>query len=88
MAYSLHKDTSGMSACSKVALSFADGLGDPPQVDASTVAIGCWRGRTNVSVMVTSLDCQELLERMSQYTEEDPTFSVPESKPCAVDAEL
>lgn len=37
---------------------------DPPQVDASTIAIGCWRGRTNVSVMVTALDCQELLERL------------------------
>lgn len=29
------------------------------------VAIGCWKGRTNVTVMVTALDCQELLERMS-----------------------
>ncbi|KZV53762.1 tRNA (cytosine(34)-C(5))-methyltransferase [Dorcoceras hygrometricum] len=29
------------------------------------VAIGCWRGRTNVTVMLAALDCQELLERMS-----------------------
>nr|GMD56419.1 tRNA (cytosine(34)-C(5))-methyltransferase-like isoform X1 [Ipomoea batatas] len=64
-----------------------DGLEDT-QVDASTVAIGCWRGRSNVSVMVTSLDCQELLERMSEYTEEDPTLSVSDSKPSAVDAQV
>ncbi|CAH9084943.1 unnamed protein product [Cuscuta europaea] len=56
------------------------GVSDPSQVDASTVAIGCWRGRTNVSVMVTSLDCQELLERMSLYTEEDTPLSLPDSK--------
>lgn len=76
-----------MSSCSKVALSFADGL-EVPQVDASTVAIGCWRGRSNVSVMVTSLDCQELLERMSQYTEDDPTLSATDSKQSAVDAQV
>ncbi|XP_022844248.1 tRNA (cytosine(34)-C(5))-methyltransferase-like isoform X1 [Olea europaea var. sylvestris] len=40
-------------------------LSEDQQVDASTVAIGCWRGRTNVAVMVTAIDCQELLERLS-----------------------
>ncbi|VFQ99785.1 unnamed protein product [Cuscuta campestris] len=30
-------------------------------------AIACWRG-TSISVMVSSLECQELLERMSKYT--------------------
>ncbi|KAI8029391.1 tRNA (cytosine(34)-C(5))-methyltransferase [Camellia lanceoleosa] len=39
---------------------------DPPKVDASTIAIGCWRGRTNVSVMVTAIDCREMLERLSR----------------------
>ncbi|XP_051140976.1 uncharacterized protein LOC127258243 isoform X2 [Andrographis paniculata] len=29
------------------------------------LAINCWRGRTNVSVMVTAIDCQELLERVT-----------------------
>ncbi|GFY87408.1 S-adenosyl-L-methionine-dependent methyltransferases superfamily protein [Actinidia rufa] len=38
---------------------------DLPQVDASTIAIGCWRGRTNISVMVTAIDCREMLERLS-----------------------
>lgn len=58
---------------------------DPPQVDASTVAIGCWRGRTNVSVMVTSLDCQELLERMPPCTGEDTVLSLRDGEPMALD---
>ncbi|BAT73408.1 uncharacterized protein HKW66_Vig0011380 [Vigna angularis] len=34
------------------------------QVDESTIAIGCWKGRARLSVMVTAMDCQELLERL------------------------
>ncbi|XP_026391156.1 tRNA (cytosine(34)-C(5))-methyltransferase-like [Papaver somniferum] len=34
-------------------------------MDASTIAIGCWRGKSSVSVMVPETDCQELLERLS-----------------------
>lgn len=34
------------------------------QIDASTIAIGCWKGRASLSVMVTAIDCQELLERL------------------------
>lgn len=37
---------------------------DPIRVDESTIAIGCWKGRNSLSVMVTALDCQELLERL------------------------
>ncbi|GER26875.1 ribosomal RNA small subunit methyltransferase F [Striga asiatica] len=33
--------------------------------NAAPIAIGCWRGRTNIAVMVTAVDCQELLERVS-----------------------
>lgn len=46
---------------------------EPIQVDASTIAIGCWKGRASLSVMVTALDCQELLERllMRMDTEKD-----------------
>jgi len=33
-------------------------------VDESTIAIGCWKGRARLSVMVTAMDCQELLERL------------------------
>nr|XP_016440804.1 PREDICTED: tRNA (cytosine(34)-C(5))-methyltransferase-like [Nicotiana tabacum] len=42
-----------------------------PQVDASTIAIGCWRGRNSITVMVTELDIQELLQRMLMYMEEN-----------------
>ncbi|KAK1287635.1 hypothetical protein QJS10_CPB19g01409 [Acorus calamus] len=35
------------------------------KVDASTIAVGCWRGKTNISVMVSQMDCQELLDRIS-----------------------
>lgn len=34
------------------------------KVDESTIAIGCWRGKTRLTVMVTAMDCQELLERL------------------------
>ncbi|RZC12937.1 tRNA (cytosine(34)-C(5))-methyltransferase isoform C [Glycine soja] len=34
------------------------------KVDESTIAIGCWKGRARLSVMVTAMDCQELLERL------------------------
>lgn len=34
-------------------------------VDASTVAIGCWRGKTNLSAMVSQVDSQQLLARLS-----------------------
>ncbi|KAK7399577.1 hypothetical protein VNO78_10762 [Psophocarpus tetragonolobus] len=34
------------------------------QVTESTIAIGCWKGRARLSVMVTAMDCQELLERL------------------------
>lgn len=36
----------------------------PLEVDSSTIAIGCWRGRSNVNVMVSGLDCKDLLERL------------------------
>ncbi|XP_068474343.1 uncharacterized protein [Phaseolus vulgaris] len=34
------------------------------QVDESTVAIGCWKGRASLTVMVGALECQELLQRL------------------------
>ncbi|XVF15238.1 hypothetical protein REPUB_Repub09cG0133500 [Reevesia pubescens] len=42
---------------------------DHIKVDASTIAIGCWKGRASLSVMVTAIDCQELLERLSARVE-------------------
>lgn len=37
---------------------------DPIQVDASTIAIGCWKGRASLTVMVTAIECQEMLGRL------------------------
>lgn len=37
-------------------------------MDASTIAISCWRGKNSLGVMVTSADCQELLERLAERT--------------------
>ncbi|KAI8536301.1 hypothetical protein RHMOL_Rhmol10G0246900 [Rhododendron molle] len=55
-----------MLGCCVVVLRKVDrSLSDPPHVDGSTIAIGCWRGRTNISVMVTAIECQEMLERLS-----------------------
>ncbi|KAI4325970.1 hypothetical protein MLD38_031328 [Melastoma candidum] len=39
------------------------------EADASSIAIGCWRGRASLSVMVTAIDCQELLVRLLARTE-------------------
>ncbi|KAL7602109.1 hypothetical protein Lser_V15G22459 [Lactuca serriola] len=41
-----------------------EGALDRPKVDKSTIVIGCWKGRSSLSVMVTAVDCQELLERL------------------------
>ncbi|VVB09736.1 unnamed protein product [Arabis nemorensis] len=38
------------------------------KVDASTIAISCWRGKNSLGVMVTAADCQELLERLAERT--------------------
>ncbi|KAK0604800.1 hypothetical protein LWI29_019597 [Acer saccharum] len=45
---------------------------DPIQIDASTIAIGCWKGRGSLSVMVSAIDCQELLERLLIRMEPEP----------------
>ncbi|KAL6575929.1 hypothetical protein OROHE_000400 [Orobanche hederae] len=44
---------------------------DSLQENTTPIAIGCWRGRTNVTVMVTAIDCQELLERVSMLLSTD-----------------
>ncbi|TKY47672.1 tRNA (cytosine(34)-C(5))-methyltransferase [Spatholobus suberectus] len=55
----------------------------PPHVDESTIAIGCWKGRASLTVMVSALECQELLERLlmrlDTVTEKDS--SMYEDKP-------
>ncbi|KAK2997703.1 hypothetical protein RJ639_026583, partial [Escallonia herrerae] len=59
-------------------------LSDSPQVDASTIAIGCWRGRNSISVMVTAIDCQELLERLLVHMETEKESLLPENQPLGV----
>ncbi|KAJ8544025.1 hypothetical protein K7X08_025643 [Anisodus acutangulus] len=57
------------------------------QADPSTIAIGCWRGKSNISVMVTTLDYQELLERMSIGVEEEKDSSLPKTEPSTTKAD-
>ncbi|KAM1181875.1 hypothetical protein ACFX13_000436 [Malus domestica] len=54
-----------MSGCCVIVLS-KDGkaTSGPIEVEESTIAIGCWKGRSSLSVMVTAIDCQELQERL------------------------
>ncbi|KAE9601260.1 hypothetical protein Lal_00023711 [Lupinus albus] len=47
------------------------------KVDESTIAIGCWRGRVRLTVMVTTMDCQELLERLLIRLDPEKGSSVP-----------
>ncbi|KAL1569655.1 multisite-specific tRNA:(cytosine-C(5))-methyltransferase [Salvia divinorum] len=49
--------------------------------DAMPIAIGCWRGRTNVSVMVNANDCQELLERVSALRSDEASEPVADAAP-------
>lgn len=53
-----------MGCCVIVLSKGGEALSNPIQIDASTIAIGCWKGRASLSVMVTAIDCQELLERL------------------------
>ncbi|XP_012469817.2 uncharacterized protein LOC105787805 isoform X1 [Gossypium raimondii] len=66
--------------CCVIVLREGDKLSDHIQADASAIAIGCWKGRSSLSVMVTAMDCQELLERLSarMETEKNGTLE-PES---------
>ncbi|KAF8018484.1 hypothetical protein BT93_H3384 [Corymbia citriodora subsp. variegata] len=57
------------------------GSSNPNLVHESPIAIGCWRGKATLSVMVTALDCQELLERLLLRMEPLKESPVHESKP-------
>lgn len=41
------------------------GLEERVKVNSSTIAIGCWKGKASLTVMVTTVDCQELNQRLS-----------------------
>ncbi|XP_020114632.1 tRNA (cytosine(34)-C(5))-methyltransferase-like isoform X2 [Ananas comosus] len=51
--------------CCVVVLREGNRSTDSTAVDASTVAIVCWKGKTNISIMVSPLDGKELLERLA-----------------------
>ncbi|CAN8328548.1 unnamed protein product [Cochlearia groenlandica] len=38
---------------------------EPVKVNASTIAIGCWKGKASLTVMVTEVDSQQLNQRLS-----------------------
>ncbi|KAJ7945427.1 tRNA (Cytosine(34)-C(5))-methyltransferase [Quillaja saponaria] len=59
---------------------------DPFQVDESTIAIGCWKGRASLCVLVTAIDCQELLGRLLTRMETE-TGSSMQDKPSNVMAD-
>ncbi|XP_044484350.1 RNA cytosine-C(5)-methyltransferase NSUN2-like isoform X2 [Mangifera indica] len=59
----------------------------PVQVNESTIAIGCWKGRGSLSVMVTAVDCQELLERLLVRIETQKDNSMPENNVEAAEAQ-
>ncbi|KAL5537976.1 hypothetical protein UlMin_043884 [Ulmus minor] len=61
---------------------------DPIQVDESTIAIGCWKGRASLTVMVTAIDCQELLERLeARMGTEKGSSSVKEEEPSKLEVD-
>ncbi|XP_038990155.1 RNA cytosine-C(5)-methyltransferase NSUN2-like isoform X3 [Phoenix dactylifera] len=54
-----------MSGCCVVVLNEGNQITDNIVADASTIAIVCWKGKTNVSILVSPLDAKELLERLA-----------------------
>lgn len=35
------------------------------KVNSSTIAIGCWKGKASLTVMVTTVDCDQLLQKLA-----------------------
>jgi hypothetical protein len=54
-----------MTGCCVILIQKSKTMSDPIKVDDSTIVVGCRKGRSNLSVMVATDDCQELLERFS-----------------------
>lgn len=53
-----------MPGCCVVVLNEGSQNADTILTNASTIAIICWKGKNNMSIMVSQLDGQELLERL------------------------
>ncbi|KAF8404637.1 hypothetical protein HHK36_009525 [Tetracentron sinense] len=75
-----------LGCCVVVLNTGGQAVSDPIRVDASTIAIGCWKGRTNLTVMVSAMDSQELLERLAVRLGSESS-SMQENKPTAVEAD-
>ncbi|XP_073010109.1 uncharacterized protein [Typha latifolia] len=54
-----------MPGCCVVMLREGNHNADTIVVDPSTIAIICWKGKTNLSIMVSQLDGRELLDRLA-----------------------
>lgn len=50
-------------------------------MDESTIAIGSWKGRGSLNVMVTAMDCRELLERLLVRFDAENGSSMQENMP-------
>ncbi|XP_064974001.1 uncharacterized protein LOC135584442 isoform X1 [Musa acuminata AAA Group] len=59
------KVSSLISGCCVIILKEGDRTTDDIVVDASTIAIICWKGKTNLSILLSPADGQELLERLA-----------------------
>ncbi|CAL9774224.1 unnamed protein product [Musa acuminata subsp. burmannicoides] len=59
------KASSLISGCCIIILKEGDRTTDDIVVDASTIAIICWKGKTNLSILLSPADGQELLERLA-----------------------
>ncbi|KAM7261558.1 hypothetical protein ACFE04_020635 [Oxalis oulophora] len=54
-----------LGCCVVVLKEETNDLSDPVKVDFPLdIAIGCWKGRASLCVLVNAIDCQELLERL------------------------
>ncbi|RWW46895.1 hypothetical protein BHE74_00047157, partial [Ensete ventricosum] len=54
-----------MSGCCVIILKEGDQTTDDIAVDATTIAMICWKGKTNLSILLSPADGQELLERLT-----------------------
>ncbi|CAH8273844.1 unnamed protein product [Arabidopsis lyrata] len=43
---------------------------EPVKVKTSTIAFGCWKGKASLTVMVTTVDCHQLIKRLSDRSKE------------------
>ncbi|XP_065048712.1 multisite-specific tRNA:(cytosine-C(5))-methyltransferase-like isoform X3 [Musa acuminata AAA Group] len=59
------KVSSLISGCCVIILKEGDQTTDDIVVDASTIATICWKGKTNLSILLSPADGQELLERLA-----------------------